>query len=221
MAYSDFRLEEVITQFQLTEQSIPIFESITPIPLSDWLQETLAVSQQLALLGATDKARSEFIVAPVLLELQRHNPDKIAIYSGKRLDVDSDRGLNGECDFILGKGAMSHVINAPIIAVVEAKKQDLEIGLGQCAAQMVGGYLFNQKKGQLIPTIYGCVTTAENWQFLKLADHSLLIEPRTYYLNELELILGIFEAIIEAELVNQPSRSSSSADAENSGFSDT
>jgi hypothetical protein len=53
---------------------------------------------QLALLS--EKARSEFIVAPVLLVARELSHDTVAIYSGQRLDVDASRGLQGECDFI-------------------------------------------------------------------------------------------------------------------------
>jgi hypothetical protein len=197
MAYSDFTLPQVIDQFQLHQQSISLFDSVQPIALSEWLKETLASSQKLGLLSSTEKARSEFIVVPILLELERHNQNSVAVYSGKRFDVDSSKGLNGECDFILGKGMTSHVIQAPILALVEAKKQDIELGLGQCTAQMIAAQIFNQSKQQPTEAIFGCVTTAENWQFLKLEDKTLLIEPQIYYLNELEKVLGILQTILD------------------------
>ena len=197
MAYSDFTLPQVLDQFKLSQKSVDLFDQVQPIALSDWLKETLASSQKLGLLSSTEKARSEFIVVPILLELERHNPNSVAVYSGKRFDVDSSKGLNGECDFILGKGPTTHVIQAPVLALVEAKKQDIEIGLGQCTAQMIAAQIFNQSREQPTTAIFGCVTTAENWQFLKLEGNTLSIEPRAYYLNELEKILGILQTILD------------------------
>ena len=197
MAYSDFTLSQVLDQFELNQQSVDLFNQVKPIAMSDWLKETLSRSQKLALLSSTEKARSEFIVVPILLELQRRNPHLLAIYSGKQFDVDSSRGLNGASDFILGKGLMSRVIQAPVFSLVQAKRQDLEIGLGQCTAQMTAIQIFNQKKHQSLDAVFGCVTTAESWQFLKLEDYNLWIEPQIYYLNELGKIIGILQAIYD------------------------
>jgi hypothetical protein len=197
MAYSDFTLDQALDQFELREQSVDLFDQVQPIAISDWLKEALSRGQKLALLSSTEKARSEFIVVPILIELQRRNPNLMGIYSGKQFNVDSSRGLDGESDFVLSKGLMSRVIQAPVFSLVQAKRQDLEVGLGQCTAQMIAIQIFNQKKHQSLDTIFGCVTTAENWLFLKLKDTNLSIEPRIYYLNELEKIVGILQAIYD------------------------
>jgi hypothetical protein len=114
------------------------------------------------------------------------------------MDVDRTSGLTGECDFILSKGEASRVVQAPIFSLVEAKSQDIDAGLGQCAAQMVGARLFNQHKEQNIETIFGCVTTGETWQFLKLDHQSIVIDNRSYlFFNELETIVGILQTILD------------------------
>lgn len=203
MVYSDLTLETVIQTFELVELNQPLFEDAPFIPISDWLKQTLAIGQDLGLRSGTEKARSEFIVVPILLELKQRNPDQFTIYSGKQMDVDKERGLNGECDFILSKGEVSRVIQAPIFSLVEAKKQDIDLGLGQCVAQMVGASLFNQQKfnqqnGQSIQIIFGCVTTGEIWQFLKLDNKNVVIDDRSYLLfDSLEKILGILQTILD------------------------
>jgi hypothetical protein len=197
MAYSDFTLEAVVEQFELVEINTALFPTVQPISLSAWLHETLLISKDLGLRSGTEKARSEFIVVPILLELERRNPKQLMIYSGKSMDVDKSKGLNGECDFILSKGEATRVIQAPIFSLVEAKKQDIDLGLGQCVAQMVGARQFNHQRGKPIDFIYGCVTTGENWQFLKLEHQQLLIDTRLYFLTELEIILGIFQTIFD------------------------
>lgn len=197
MAYSDFTLEAVVEQFGLVEKNEALFEAVQPILASAWLTETLSISQKLGLRSGTEKARSEFIIVPILLELERRNPNQFMIYSGKSMDVDKSKGLNGECDFIVSKGEATRVIQAPIFSLVEAKKQDIDLGLGQCVAQMLGAALFNKQREKNVETIYGCVTTGEVWQFLKLTNQYLTIDARLYFLTELETILGIFQIILD------------------------
>ena len=136
MAYSDFSLSQVKKAFALTEESCQLFPELPPVQPSSWLQETLAYSLKLALSSSSQKARSEFIIAPILIELERLNPNDLAIYSGENLDVDEQSGLRGECDFVLSKGPMALTMQAPIISLVKAKKSDIKGGLGQCIAQM-------------------------------------------------------------------------------------
>ena len=197
MAYSDFSLAQVKKTFGLVETSVCLFPDIAALPPSDWLQETLRYSLRLALSSSSEKARSEFIVAPILIELERRNTEKLSIYSGETLDVDVDKGLKGECDFILAKGPVSLTMQAPIVAIVEAKKSDIKGGLGQCIAQMLGAQQFNQLESNPISEIYGCVTTGENWQFLTLNDIHVAIDSQRYYINEVDRLLGVLQAIVD------------------------
>jgi hypothetical protein len=201
MAYSDFSLTEVREKLSLNLVNHRLFENSLPIQPSKWLTETLNLSLDFALKSGSEKARSEFIVAPILLEMERINDCKFAIYSGKNLDADKERGLTGECDFILSKGVISYTLETPIFALVEAKKNDVESGLGQCIAQMYGAQLVNLKNHQQqIDTIYGCVTTGERWQFLKLVDQVVSIDSDRYYINEVEKIIGCLQAILSLYL---------------------
>jgi len=201
MAYSDFSLAEVSEKLTLSLVNHQLFENLLPIQPSNWLNETLNLSLDFALKSGSEKARSEFIVAPILLEMERINDRKFAIYSGKNLDADKERGLTGECDFILSKGAIAYTIETPIFALVEAKKNDVESGLGQCIAQMYGARLVNLKNSKpQIDTIYGCVTTGERWQFLKLVDQVVSIDSDRYYINEIDKIIGCLQAILSLYL---------------------
>ena len=198
MAYSDFSLTQVKKTFDLTEKSMPLFSNTAAVSPSNWLKETLSYSLKLALSSSSEKARSEFIIAPILIELERRNTEKLSIYSGENLDVDPERGLKGECDFILSKGTVSLTMQTPIISLVEAKKSDIKRGLGQCVAQMVGAQRFNQLEGNEVPVIYGCVTTGEDWQFLTLKDSHIAIDSQRYYVNELDKVLGIFQSMVDS-----------------------
>ena len=197
MAYSDFTVEQVVDRFSLDFVEQELFLNLEEtIHLSSWLLETLAKGKKFALTTSSEKAKSEFIIAPILLEVEAHFPSKLAIYSGKNLESDRDEGLVGECDFIIGKGSISTFISTPIMAIVEAKRDNLENGLGQCAAQMYGAIYYNQKHGETIDKVYGCVTTGNLWQFLKLENKLLTLDRAVFYLNELDRILSCFSTII-------------------------
>jgi hypothetical protein len=194
MTYSDFNLDTARKSLGLTITTVALFEKAEPVTVTPWLQEAIAKGLQLALIS--EKARSELLVMPVLLTSRELSHNAFSIYSGQRLDVDANKGLMGECDFILAKTPPVPVIQAPLMMLVEAKKNDIESDLGQCAAQMVGARVFNQQEGNAISTIYGCVTTGETWQFLKLADNILSIDSGRYYIDQLDKILGVLQAIV-------------------------
>jgi len=200
MTYSDFSLDMARKSLGLTIASEPLFEQVEPVGVTPWLQEAIAKGLQLALIS--EKARSELIVVPVLLTSRELSQNAFSIYSGQRLDADAGKGLTGECDFILAKSPPLPVLQAPLVMLVEAKKNDIENGLGQCAAQMMGARLFNQQEGNGITTIYGCVTTGEVWQFLRLVDNILSIDRGRYYLDRLDNVLGVLRVIVESYGLN-------------------
>jgi len=150
---------------------------------------------QLALIS--EKARSEFIVAPILLAVRELSGLRIAILSGQRLDVDPGRRLVGECDFLLALSDPVPRLRAPLLAVVEAKKNDIEAGLGQCVAQMVAVQLYNERSGQAPAAVHGCVTTGETWQLLRLAGTAVTIDQHRLYIDNVGGILAALQAAVQ------------------------
>jgi hypothetical protein len=187
MSYSEFTLESFCRDFDMNVRDRAIFEHVGRIDPSAWLQETLDHGQDLAFIS--EKARSEFIVAPILMACRGVVGHDFRIYSGARLDVDAEKGLTGECDFIFSRSTSSFVYRAPLMVILEAKKNDIEEGLGQCAAQMLGAKIYNGREGRPTSHIYGCVTTGESWQFLKLENHELIVNPKRYPIGELAKIV--------------------------------
>ncbi len=173
-----------------------LFPEVNPVPESDWLQEAFRRAKYSSM--SSEKARSEKIVSPMLLELQDRNPEKFITFSGERFDVNKELGLVGACDVLLSYTREPEFIKAPVFALVEAKRKDVDEGLAQCAAQMMAAREFNQQKNRQLPAIFGGVTTGEIWQFLKLEGHQLIIDDEKYYLkHELRQILGILQAIVD------------------------
>ncbi|MDM8560166.1 hypothetical protein [Candidatus Parabeggiatoa sp. HSG14] len=199
MPYNSFTLKTVEKIFQVQETVQNLFPTVKNLEISEWLQQTLEKGACLPL--KSKKARSEMIITPILLEMMEKNQRTFTIFSGETLDVDADKGLNGECDFIISKAIKTYTIKAPIFALVEAKQNIVENNMGQCAAQMMGARIFNQSENQPIETIFGCVTNGEVWQFLKLENQTILIDAKKYFLDNLAQILGVLQVIIDFNYV--------------------
>jgi len=197
MAYSDFKLKEIVKQFSLIiKDKNDIFTEVYPIQPSKYLEFTLKYNLPLAGEINTEKARSEMIIAPILLEVRRRVGDRISLFSGRDFNVDPERGLNGACDFLLGISESQLVIGAPVVAIAEAKKEDLIGGLGQCIAEMIAAQLFNEQEGNQVTTIYGVVTSGTAWRFVKLEGKTVSVDVVEYYISNVEKILGIFITIL-------------------------
>ena len=196
MAYSDFSLDDLESKFGVTNHKKRLFPTtVKSIPLSRRLKEDLIEAQELPV--RSEKAKSEWIVVPILRELRRKNNKFFTIHSGENLTGDDAVGLRGECDFIIAKDVGSVALNFPIFHIVEAKKNDIDIGVPQCAAQLIGAQKFNARKGIEMDALYGCVTTANDWVFLKLENQVLWVDTERYYFNKISEILGVFQIIID------------------------
>ncbi|MEQ8956814.1 MAG: hypothetical protein RLP02_02635 [Coleofasciculus sp. C2-GNP5-27] len=200
MAYSDFTtLSKFKKAFNLRiDEESDLFVTVEPLQPSESLAATLAETVELALAINTEKARSEMIITPILLELRRRVNYQISLFSGSDFNVDFEKGLNGYCDFIISRFKEQLTINAPVAIIVEAKNENIKGGLGQCAAAMLAAQLFNQQEENNIQTIYGAVTTGDIWKFLKLEDSDVCIDLSNYYIKDINKILGILFKSVQA-----------------------
>jgi hypothetical protein len=187
MSYSDFTMDMVRHEFGITLRDRVLFEPIGDLIPSAWLRETLQLGMSLPIIS--EKARSEFIVAPILVDCREQLERRVELFSGARLDVDPSKGLKGECDFILSRSASRFAMQSPLMMIVEAKKHDIEEAMGQCTAQMLGACRFNEQDGKPVPFMYGCITNVESWMFLKLQGTELQIHPQLFAISEVSKIL--------------------------------
>jgi hypothetical protein len=194
MSYSQFTLAKVVQDFGLTLiEGDTLFSSAQAVALTPYLEEFITKNLQLAIALNTEKARSELLICPLLLAVKAALPN-IAFFSGEEFNVDAELGLNGICDYILSQSSEQLFVTAPVAVVVEAKKEDLKGGLGQCIAEMVAAWKFNQQRQNPIPSIYGAVTTGSVWRFLKLQDTTVAIDLNEYALPP---ITPIFSRLLQ------------------------
>src|SRR2546428_12274697 len=130
MAYSDFDLRKVRKEFGLQIDEQPeLFADVAPVQPSAILANTLAETAQLAIAINTEKARSEMLITPVLLDIWRQAQSQISLFSGTEFNVDEERGLTGYCDYILSRSKEQLIVNAPAVMIVEAKNENIKGGL--------------------------------------------------------------------------------------------
>jgi len=197
MSYSKFSLEEVLTKFDLTlVENLGKFNNLPEVAPSKLLKETLEDNIPLAVAIATEKARSELIVSPILVAIRKHLNKQISLFSGMEFNVNIELGLIGFCDFIISRSNLQTIIQAPVVTLVEAKNNNIKSGFSQCLAEMVAAQIFNQNRGNQIPQIYGAITTGTAWQFLELEGQNVVLDLEEYSLKNLPKLLGVLISFV-------------------------
>mgnify|MGYP001576666296 CR=1 FL=1 len=198
MPYNRFTLSQAKERLQLqTDETKDLFSSVEGVKISDFLAQFLEGNVPLAFAIGTEKAKSEMIIAPILLEFRKLADPPISLFSGIPFNVDKEKGLCGTCDFIISRSPEQLFITAPVITIVEAKNDNIKSGLGQCVAEMYAAKLFNERGENGISTIYGAVTTGSLWRFLKLENQTVYVDLEEYHLVNVGKILGILLRMIQ------------------------
>ncbi len=214
MAYTDLTLPQLTERFGLeVRRQANLVRDLPPVPISDWLKESLRRMGPAALDVNTEKARSEFLIAPMLAEVREQLDETVSLFSGIDLNVDSERGLRGVCDFVIGLTPQQLILEAPLAVVVEAKNENIPRGVVQCLAELVAVREFNQSAGKPLNPLLGAVSNGNLWKFIRLAGDTATVDLDEYYLVEVDRIVGIMVALLRAGQADLAARSRSPAAA--------
>lgn len=193
MAYNQFTAREISEKFGVSYVDVDdLFAGVAPAAIDPSLTWYLKQSVPLALSISTEKARSEMIITPVLIEARRLRKGAVSLFSGTEFTVDVERGLNGFCDYLLSLSRTQIEIEAPVVAIVEAKNENLRAGVPQCVAEMLAARIFNERRGRPTRVVFGAVTSGSDWRFLRLRDATVEIDTAEYYASDVERIVGVF-----------------------------
>lgn len=193
MAFQQFTFPKVLAELSLAVSDTDLFAGLAEEFVQTELQDALIDASDMASAMDTEKARSEFVIAPVLMELRRRHRGAFKIFSGVELVGDPKRGLNGICDFLLAHSPSQYIVAGPILSVVEAKNDNTNTGLGQCIASMVAAQIVN---GGSQAAVYGVVSSGSLWKFLRLSNSDVAIDSAEYRINQLGRILAILGSIV-------------------------
>jgi hypothetical protein len=191
MSYSDFTVGKVKQTFGIeTIEGKTFFPLITPVVPSSTLLEVLEETLPLAVASPSEKAKSELIISPILVEVRKYLQRRVSLFSGQDFTVDASVGLVGICDFLITRSIEQLEVESPVIVLVEAKKADINSGMGQCMAEMEAARRFNEQAGETAAPIYGCVTSGLLWRFLRLDRNQMTVDLKDYSLDPLGDLLG-------------------------------
>ena len=193
LAYSQVTFRDLQERFGIQPDNRAFLPQVDPLPLPAWLKHYFSINPLVAAVTKSEKAISELVIAPLLSAVKEQQNGRIGFFSGEPL---SGIELGGICDFIITTNPNAFFADPPIMVLVEAKRQDLLGGIPQCMAEMLVARQVNEKAGLNLPAIYGCVTTGTEWQFLRLLGDQAIADPRILYYPDLELVLGVFNWII-------------------------
>ncbi len=196
--YPTFTINRLKRQFGLTfvESAQTVIQPATDIRASEYLQQAMERNLDLALGIGTEKARSELIIAPILVEVREFYQRQVSLFSGREFNINEDEGLTGYCDFLISRSPELLEVTAPVMVIVEAKKDSLNSGIPQCIASMVAAQQFNQSQENKVETVYGAVTTGKLWKFVALSQNKVSIDLNEYAIPPLETVLAFLTAMV-------------------------
>ncbi|MEM8504139.1 MAG: hypothetical protein AAF716_13415 [Cyanobacteria bacterium P01_D01_bin.1] len=186
MTYSGFSLQTAVDQFNIeylgTRSVFPkVLPSLPPTAKEALNLLTLQLERDVDMARRTpsEKAKSEFVIAPVLATLRQIHT--IGVHSGVSFDVSVEENLRGACDFLITLSEELEIIRAPVLVIVEAMRSIMSEGLGQCLAEMIAAQRFNQKANLPPLPVFGCITNGFAWRFLQLSERTVFGDSAVEY----------------------------------------
>ena len=193
MAFSQFEnIEQVIKKYPLKIQQkkfLPAIEKPLPSAFIEDIHFLLAMKA----IEENESFFTESFIFPFLREAWKHHR-QLKLWTHRSLMYDDE--LCGEPDYFLAAlptdEVISQLVNKPILAVTEAKKENFTQGWGQCLAAMIACQKINANPEI---AIYGIVSTGLMWEFGKLVGNLLIKDSVTYFINVPDQIFGVLDFI--------------------------
>lgn len=196
MAFSDFKtIPEVQEKFRIkhTENDFIAVEETAHTPSKQFLQE-LEFSRQYIDVFASESARCEAVIFPVLREVYKEYAEDYALWIKKPIVYDET--LSGTPDYFISTRSELGmlVVGMPLIMFVEAKKNDFEQGWGQCLAELVAAQKINADSD--IP-VYGIVSDGTLWQFGYLIGDAFTRNKTSFSVDDLPTLFGAIDTVFK------------------------
>jgi len=194
MAFSNFKnVGQVLEQYPLRYRRERFLPDVS-IELADFFLENINFSLDKQAENENEFFFRESLIFPFLQQAwKRHH--QLKLWSHQQLAYDDK--LCGEPDYFISSWrdeVINKWVNTPLLAVVEAKKQDFEGGWGQCLAEMIACQKINQDENLVI---YGIVSTGMFWEFGKLVQDIFTKHSFSYSIAEPQKVFGILDFVFE------------------------
>ena len=195
MAFSDFkRISEVQEKFRIRYTTNDFLKGESASPSMEFLQEFEFTMENVNVFSS-EASRCEAVIFPILREAYKAYADTYALWI--REPITYDETLNGTPDYLVAtKSELGMtVIGAPLVILVEAKKNDFDQGWGQCLAELVAAQKINDDPD--VP-VYGIVSDGERWQFGKLVGDTFTQNRMSFSIDNLPNLFGAINTVFKA-----------------------
>ena len=201
MAFSDFKtLTEVQKRFEIRDSASDFVSGDNLLSPSEQFLQGLAFARQHLNVFRSEAARCEAIIYPILLESYKAYAERYMLWIREPLAYDGV--LSGTPDYFVATRSElgKNVVGTPLVMVVEAKKNDFEIGWGQCLAAMIAAQKINTQeinRNAMFP-VYGIVTDGVLWQFGKLVGDTFTENLTPFSLGDVPRLFGAINTVFKA-----------------------
>ena len=195
MAFKKYKLiDDVIDKYQLSFKKEHFLVDMPPVPLSDALKSDLDYVMNNMPYKVSEAAIRENILYPILKEVFRKYDDTLMLWANKSISFDKE--LGGMPDYIVAKQSERGkiIFGKPLLAVVEAKKDDFEGGWAQCLLEM---YTIQKINGKPDMPVFGIVTNGDNWEFGKLENDLFTENGLIYSIYQIETLFAALTTFFE------------------------
>jgi hypothetical protein len=115
----------------------------------------------------------------------------LKIWKGAKLE---SIAASGFVDYLIAE--RQRYLSAPMLCIIEAKKDNFEQGLAQCLVEMQACQWSNQQINRSVDVL-GIVSNGSSWQFYKLITSGEVFESPAYSTGDMELLLGRLRFVFE------------------------
>ncbi len=195
MAFSDFKtISDVQEKFKIKYENDDIFFVEDREPSEQFISE-FEFSKKYIDVFESEGSRCEIVIFPILKEVYKDYAENYGLWVRKSIKYDDI--LNGTPDYLIATRSELGltVLGSPMVMLVEAKKNDFELGWGQCLAELVAAQRINDDPD--FP-VYGIVTDGILWQFGRLAGDVYTRNSANYSLDNLPILFGAMDSVFRA-----------------------
>ncbi len=186
-------LAAVLKHYQIHYQEMD-FEIIKTATLNEAVRQDIFFTLKEVAYDVSEAAICENLIYPVLKEAWKQYADIFAIWSHASLEYDDE--LTGIPDYLISKrSSLGKIIfDSPLLAVVEAKKDNFSAGWAQCALEMLAMQKIN--KDPELP-IYGLVSNGEIWEIAMLQNQQFIFYNKRFVIEELDILFNVLISLLE------------------------
>ena len=195
MAFSDYKnIAQIQQEFNIKYHEENFIAAQVVQPPEIFLQEFEFTRENIDVF-TSEAARTEAVIFPILREVYKNYHEKFALWIQKPVAYNDK--LNGTPDYLIAtKSPLGKtVLEKPLVAIVEAKKNDFEQGWGQCLAELVAAQRIN---GDFERPVFGIVTDGKLWEFGKMLTDTFTKNLSSFTIDDLAKLFGALHFILQS-----------------------